>query len=362
MVKVYIALLLAVVAATDHDRRIGAVTGGFLADAAVMPLHWIYDTSEIATKVDRFADGDPAFFSPPISPFYTYAEGENTPYGQQTRVYLSTLASSPIRPRVDPVALQNAYYANYGPTDAPCHDRQTSDHQAGCYWDGSTKKFVENYEDGQRWPHVGAIDSQANAIAHMVPVVAALAGQDGMLAEVEKAIRVTQDTDDAVAFGLAAARVLRGAILGSSPLDAVQAAVAELQDPQREHPMAEDADLADGLQSVLGQLDQPNIDVVRSIGQACEYPFNLLTGSHLLAQTSGLGLSATEAFMNATRQNIMAGGDQASRGFFVGAVWGAVAGEAALPRAWRTKYLHYNEVRDQTSSLLGAPSAVVAMM
>lgn len=337
--------------------------GGFLADAAVMPLHWIYDTAEIANKVDTIADGDPAFFSPPVSPFYTYPEGENTPYGQQTRVYLSALASSSTLPQIEPVALQNAYYAYYGPENAPCHDRQTAEHQSGCYWDGSTKKFVANYEDGQRWPHVGAIDSQANAIAHMVPAVAVLAGEEGMLAEVEKVIRVTQDTDDAVAFGLAAARVLRAAILGSSPLGAVQAAVAELQDPLREHPMNEDAALAEGLQSVLDQIDEPNIDVVHSIGQACEYPFNLLTGSHLLAQTSALSATdAPEAFMNATRQNIMAGGDQASRGFFVGAVLGAVAGDAELPQAWKAKYLHHNEVRSQASTLLGMNGAVVAMM
>ena len=31
-----------------HDRRVAAFVGGMVADAAAMPLHWIYDTNEIA--------------------------------------------------------------------------------------------------------------------------------------------------------------------------------------------------------------------------------------------------------------------------------------------------------------------------
>merc|ERR1719215_332021 len=120
---------------------------------------------------------DAAFFSPPSCPFYTYPEGENTPYGQQNRVILATLARDG---GLHPVSMQDSYYAFYGPVDAPCHDRR------GCYWDGSTKGFVKNYEAGLRWPDVGANDTQGNALVHMVPIVAALAGNESkMLAAVE---------------------------------------------------------------------------------------------------------------------------------------------------------------------------------
>ena len=33
-------------------RRIGALMGAFVADAAAMPLHWIYDTDLIATILE----------------------------------------------------------------------------------------------------------------------------------------------------------------------------------------------------------------------------------------------------------------------------------------------------------------------
>jgi hypothetical protein len=322
-----------------------------------MPLHWIYDTSSIKKKV---GDGDAAFYSPPSCMFYKYPEGENTPYGQQNRMYLATLASTPLR-TVNATRMQDAYYAYYGPSDAPCHDKQVPViHTKGCYWDGSTKKFVANYEAGKRWPNVGANDTQANAIVHMVPIVAALADKPNLLDEVETLIRVTQNTDDAVAFGLAAARVLRGVILGRSALEAVQDAAKELLDPKRDHPNAEDNFLGTGLQKVLAELDRPNFDVVKEVGQSCDYPFGLWSGSHLVAQLSDLiKVDPSAAFMNATRQTILAGGDSGSRGYFVGALMGAAVGEAKIPQQWKDKYLHYDEMKSNAAKLFQIDTTIV---
>ena len=93
-----------------------------------------------------------------------------------------------------------------------------------------------------------------------------------------------------------------------------------------------------------------NFDVTQQVGQSCGFPNNLFSGSHLLYQLPDT--NATEAFINATRQIIMAGGDSGSRGFFVGSVLGALAGESGLPEAWKQKYLHYAEVLDLAKLLL----------
>lgn len=58
----------------------GAIAGAALADAASMPLHWIYDVPKLTALV---GDKDPAFFDPPSCPFYAYDAGRNTPYGDQ---------------------------------------------------------------------------------------------------------------------------------------------------------------------------------------------------------------------------------------------------------------------------------------
>lgn len=60
----------------------GAIAGGALADAASMPLHWIYDVPKLTELI---GDADPAFFDPPSCPFYAYDAGRNTPYGDQVR-------------------------------------------------------------------------------------------------------------------------------------------------------------------------------------------------------------------------------------------------------------------------------------
>lgn len=336
--------------------------GSAVLDAAAMPLHWIYDTDSIKQKVGA---GDSAFFSPPSCPFYDYPSGENTPYGQQNRMYLATLAKTSRRAsNVNAKLMQDAYYAYYGPEDAPCHSQQQPavNKTTGCYWDGSTKQFIANYMAGKRWPHVGANDTQANAMVHMIPIVAAHADQSHLLDEVETLIRVTQNTDDAVAFGLAAARVLRQIILGRSPLEAVQLAAKELLDTKRDHPKAEDKKLGIGLQKMLAELSRSNFDVVKDVGQSCDYPFGLWSGSHLVAQMSDLVTAdPTGAYMNATRQTILAGGDSGSRGSFVGALLGAAIGEAALPQQWKDKYSHYEEVRSNAAKWIATEGLVVFM-
>lgn len=59
--------------------------------------------------------------------------------------------------------------------------------------------------------------------------MAALAGSAELLPAVADMIRVTQDTIEAVAHGVAGARILEAIILGASPSEAVHATVAALQ-------------------------------------------------------------------------------------------------------------------------------------
>ena len=83
------------------------VLGAFVADAAGMSLHWIYDQGQILRLV---GSGSPFFFSPPSCPFYTYSLGSGTPYGQQTQVTLTVGANSG---SFDPATYEAAYYALY---------------------------------------------------------------------------------------------------------------------------------------------------------------------------------------------------------------------------------------------------------
>ena len=76
---------------STYDRKVGAILGSMVADAAVMPLHWIYNQTEIA---DLVGNTDPAFHEPPSCPYYNYTFGENTQYGQEQLTYLRAMAKA----------------------------------------------------------------------------------------------------------------------------------------------------------------------------------------------------------------------------------------------------------------------------
>ena len=70
--------------------RSNLITFGFLADAATMPLHWIYNQADIEAKV---ADGTSAIFYPtPSCPFYNYPKGVLSPYGDESLPLLRSIA------------------------------------------------------------------------------------------------------------------------------------------------------------------------------------------------------------------------------------------------------------------------------
>ena len=233
-------------------------------------------------------------------------------------VYLRTLAASTHKDSVsfvDPVEIADAYYAYYGGT-GPCGSSRT------CYHDACTRGFVANMRAGRAWPSCGANDDQDEAITHLIPVVALLAGRPEMLERCADAVRVIQNTDRAVAFGLAAARLLEAILLGASPPDAITATIAALRDPDRSVASAYDADLAAGLERAKSMADRGTdpASAAPVFGTACDYPSPLNLGAHMAARLGAPGAArsaaaaaeptATEdaaAWMEAVRQNIYQG-------------------------------------------------------
>ena len=66
--------------------------GAFVADAAAMPLHWIYDTDAIASILaDASLTATPEFLPTIHTPFYSYPKGTFTPFGEQMEVYAASL-------------------------------------------------------------------------------------------------------------------------------------------------------------------------------------------------------------------------------------------------------------------------------
>ena len=309
-------------------RAEAALLGSFVADAAAMPLHWDYDASNIKRLV---GDGDAGFYDPPENIWYNGVKGGGTPYGQQAMAYLRVGASTG---GFAPADIETAYYAIYGPgCPGPT---------GGVYLDASTKEFVANVAQGKHYPNSGGDDTQADAVAHMVSVVALFAGNtSAMLDALEPVIRVTQNADGAVAFGCAGARFLEKLLTeNTTAIDAATDTATDLLNPIRVHPLPYDADLAADIFAALAAA-KSGLDAVSYFGrlghssQSCDFPFTL---PNVVFLAASVGDGVDDGFLAGARASILAGGDSGSRGVFFGAIAGARLGDKALlPTSWTTK-------------------------
>ena len=140
-----------------------------------------------------------------------------------------------------------------------------------------------------------------------------------------------------------------------TPRAAVLGTIHDLLDPNRLLPNHEDFILAAGLQYVVNEANVSNEVLTMLVGQSCDYPNNLLSGSHMLyqfAEPPEAGNNATANYVAAIRQLILAGGDQASRGIFVGGVLGALAGEEGIPQSWKDRYTHYSDTLSMAKKVI----------
>ena len=82
-----------------QQRKVAAILGACVADAASRPLHWVYDMNALhkyltedhvgLESVDR--NLEPEFFPENKSPFYSLPTGENSCYFDITKAVLESL-------------------------------------------------------------------------------------------------------------------------------------------------------------------------------------------------------------------------------------------------------------------------------
>ena len=79
------------------QRKIAALLGACVADAASRPLHWVYDMHALKCYLkESFNDGidrnqQPEFYPQSRSPFYSLPTGENSCYFDITKAVLESL-------------------------------------------------------------------------------------------------------------------------------------------------------------------------------------------------------------------------------------------------------------------------------
>ncbi|KAG8009364.1 Crystallin J1B [Nibea albiflora] len=278
-----------------RDRAIGAIIGAAVADAAAQPMHWIYSPDKLKEILSDL-EPCPEFRPQSANPFYRRTTGEQTCYGDQAYVLLESLSQCG---DVNVEDLTKRFYKFFGPGtvyDLPLNDpyRKKGGPKAilpidGPWRNGSLKAFFRNVDAGKE--ETGSdVDCQMDGVTKLAPVVAMYAGRPEMLEKVEKAMRVTQNNDMCLAVTLAAARFLEHFILNGPDRNALDAVLAQLNDPKRQNPQ---------------ELDLAVIS---------------LPGAF---QGALLGVLTLNQLDEAVRDTMRCGGCTASRASFIGACFGA---------------------------------------
>lgn len=377
--------------ASAHDKRarlIAGLAGGWVADAASLGLHWIYDSNRILD-----VGGQSPEFMPPRADYFTgifgyfahegKRSGDLSHYGAATGVLLDSLMAN--EGSLDIRDYQRRFRAFFGPgghwrgfIDNPTRitldnlasiekeaiekalsslsveltDRQerilvqkvlpytrrlSGDQLASpvrqaiglTYQDKEIQDagvYLAETIDQHLTPRSGADDLQLPAVSKLAPLVASYLGQGNLMEMAEAAVRVTTHNDEAVAWALCTTRLLEHLFQGDSLETALDAAIK----------IAPDRDSLEKARSV-SSLDGPGAGDAH--GRTCYLHEAMPVIFHILTHATN--------FTEAIRANIQCGGDSCGRAWVIGPAMAAahgIGGEHGIPPSWLARVTEGAEI------------------
>ena len=141
---------------------------------------------------------------------------------------------------------------------------------------------------------------------------------------------MTNDNDDAVLYGLYAARTLESLILGGSIREALTTSLDSLSP----RPKAKQK-LSKALEYELGSLPE----LGKTFGPACPVSSGIPVATAILKEEP--------SFVSGVRNNILVGGDNCGRSIWLGALLGAhhgLGGEQGVPFSWLARFRRFREI------------------
>eukprot|EP01034_Spumella_vulgaris_P036503 gene36503-45016_t len=366
------------------NRASKIIQASFLADAATMPLHWIYNQKDIAVKL---GDNAPAFFSPPSCPFYNYPAGVLSPYGDESIPLLRSISSAGEFDFDNAAETSYKFFKTYPDASEKGYEGRLNH---------APKSFVESRDRGHSWKEcANQSDFQANGIAKVPVIVARYAGSSQLLEKTEEMVGILQSTQLSVLNSVLYAKVLSEvlltnehpskvltSLLASSTLSEYERNVLSFVTSDEKiaewiqfcddlavvdllkikgailtHHLKSGGSVRETLSSItgLGAEESAILDrlthtesargirhdlnkIMSSIGLNCNLP-GVLVASLYIARVSS-------TFEEAVTSNLIAGGDNCSRAMVIGALFGAWSDDTStvdriegqsLPSGWVEK-------------------------
>ena len=353
------------------------ILGALTADAASLGLHWIYNQQciiDVAGKMPEFHPPTASDYEG-VPSFYAHgkkAVGDLSHYGEQAYVLLKTLSDNqgvyhsaqyqehfkthfgyggdyigyidrPTKDTLDSITITEHHALQQANSLAFKHDNEAKQNsinftinqlkQNNQLDSNELKKKIDSeYKlnfDSQYLKQLidclkpivsfhGADDVQLPAISKLPALAAVYATQTELAKFSESAIRVTNNNDQAVAYGQIASKMMEAAIT-TQDIDKVIEAAKQ----------AAPADILLLINNALKATDKTTPEFTRQIGMSCNLELGIPSVIH--------NLNKHLSYQKSIRQNIIAGGDSCGRSILLGAILGAVHGcdtERGIPTTW----------------------------
>ena len=311
-------------------RIAGAVWGQFVGDAFCLGSHWIYDLGEL----DRLFPGGPQGFDPPAEGHYHFGKnpGELTHYGDAALLLLRSLME---RDGFDAADFGSRFVAMM---ECPAYMGYRDHAATGTL--ANYRAFREAHPDAAYSFQEGADDDQPATISRLAPLAAHYFRSSDYLAQVERATRVCQNNERAVAYLKAHAVILRELFLGRPLADAFNQAAEQMA---KEGPLG--AEVSRKIRDAFSSLSLPVRTATVRFGQSCPLDNSFPAAVHC-------ALHHADDFSGALKATAAAGGDNAGRAAMIGTWLGASLGVSAIPAEWRLRLKAHAEIENGVARLM----------
>lgn len=308
---------------TKADRLRGMIWGQMVGDAAALGSHWIYNLSELESA---YPDGIHGFEPPRVGHYHEgKSPGEFTHYGDAAMILLESTASCG---RFDTIHFGSQFVEAMAPGKYPG------------YIDHATRGTLENkqnYEDSHRGEEFdfqqGADDDQLATASSLTPVVATHFEDEALLEIVERATRVRQNNDRAVAYMQTNACILLELLEGRD----IHSALHRVEEVVLRDSIF-GVELKRKIQSAFSSLSKSVSDATLELGQSCPLISSFPASLHSL-------IKQHESFEDCILDILRAGGDNAGRAAMTGAWLGAHLGIGAIPPSWRNRLRKQDKIQ-----------------
>lgn len=294
------------------ETHLNTLLGGFVADAASLGVHWIYDVHRlnevIKTHINQiaFLPVDKNHYRGEVGYFahgYKHS-GMLTQYGESLRLMIRSMNDCDGQFNMESV--QQHFKDTFG---------------AGGSYQGYIDKpnagTLDNLSKDQTNPS-GIDDDQLPALSRLAPVILAYHNHPDFNQILEQAITITNTHQDALDYGRVYADLLTLILNGTELKIALQQTAEQAPDNVRKN-----------LKAALTTSNKDSIQYGQTTGRACPLSQAMPLCFHIL--------NNSDTYQTAIETNIRAGGDNAGRSIVIGTILGAYYGideNKGIPIEW----------------------------